>query len=222
MSSDVFVFGEDFTAAFKSFDGINQEIDFSAELLGVSMLCGLRLLGSHQIQNCALAVMTTLILANNDERITAENIHNALLTVSWQGRFEILELKGRKIIIDGAHNPAGAAILRKNLNQYFPNKKIKFLLGILKDKDFDAIIASLVYAHDSVIVTEPESERAAAAEFIAAKITAAEVTAMPSISDGIDELIKDDTDSVLCVAGSLYLIGRARSLLVKLGAAAFE
>lgn len=222
-SSDVFVLGEDFDCEFKSFDGINQEIAFSADLMGVSMVCGLQLLGYNQIKNCSLAIMTSLILANNDDRITAETVHNALLTVAWPGRFELLELNGSKIIIDGAHNPAGAAALRENLDKYFPGKSVRFLLGILKDKDIDSIVDTLIYPSDSVVVTEPESERAAAAEIVAHKITARSVVPEQSVIDALDKVLADtDGRDIICIAGSLYLIGHVRALLIEKGAISGE
>lgn len=221
-SADVFVFGEDFDGTFKTFDGINQEIAFSADLMGVSMRCGLHLLGRHQIENASLAIMTALILANNDERITAETVHNALLTVTWPGRFEIFSLNGVRIIVDGAHNPAGAAVLRENINTYFPDQPVHFLLGILKDKDIDTILSSLIYPADSVVVTEPESERAAPADFVAQKITAQRVIRAQSVADGLKCVLADAAGDMICVAGSLYLIGHVRSLLLEMGAAACE
>jgi len=222
-SADVFVLGEDFDCTFKTFDGMQQEIAFSADLMGISMLCGLRLLGRHQVLNSSLAIMTSLILANNDARIDAQAVHNGLLTVSWPGRFEVLELNGEKIVVDGAHNPAGAEVLRQNLDQYFPQRPVHFLLGILKDKDIDAILENLIYPGDSTIVAEPDSERAASTRAVAEKINARQVIEASSIADGIEKVLAlSEPNHIVCVCGSLYLIGSARALLLKMGATACE
>ena len=60
------------------------------------------------------------------------------------------------VVIDGAHNLAGAKALAENLKQYLPNKQRVLLLGILKDKDVEGIIQTLVLHDDLVVVTEPD------------------------------------------------------------------
>ncbi|WP_110953378.1 bifunctional folylpolyglutamate synthase/dihydrofolate synthase [Anaerosinus massiliensis] len=216
-SADMFIAGEDFESFFKAFDGHKQEITFSADLMGVAMVYVLNLLGQHQVENSAVAIMTALVLANSEKRITSEAIHNALLTVSWPGRFEVLSQEDHLILVDGAHNIAGAQSLRINLDTYFSDKEIVFLLGVLKDKDIDGILKALVKADDSVVVTEPLSERAAEPAYIANKIIAKQVEVASSIEDGLRKAseLAAGPDKILCIAGSLYLIGAVRSLLVK-------
>ena len=131
----------------------------------------------------------------------------------WPGRFEIIS-NNPMVVIDGAHNLAGAKALAENLKQYFPNKQRVLLLGILKDKDVEGIIQTLVLHDDLVVVTEPDSERAASAEIVAEKVSAKFVTAISDSQLALKTaLALKQENSILCVAGSLYLIGKIRSLL---------
>lgn len=215
-SADVFVAGEDFESVFKNLEADKQEITFSADLLGVAMVYVLNLLGEHQVENSSIAIMTALVLANSEKRITSEAIHNALLTISWPGRFEIVDQEGSLIVIDGAHNLAGATALRANLDKYFVGKEIVFLLGVLKDKDIEGILHTLVRPDNLVVVTQPDSQRAATPEFIANKIIAKQVEVASSIESGLaraKELARPN--KIVCIAGSLYLIGAVRKFIVK-------
>lgn len=176
----------------------------------------LRLIGEHQLENGAVAAMTAMVLAVKDVRITRAAIRTGLATVTWPGRFEIFD-KQPTVVIDGAHNPHGAAALRANLDQIFPGRKIVFLLGILQDKDISGIIAALIRSSDRVVVTVPVSERAGDPRVVAEKITAARsVEITNDIYSGIERaMLLAGEDGVVCIAGSLYLIGEARSLVLK-------
>ena len=106
--------------------------------------------------------------------------------------------------------------MRKNLDLYFPKKEIVFLIGILKDKDVDGMLTSLIRPENVVVVTEPDSERLAHAEFIAKKVVAKHVEAYPNMKDGLAQAIAlAGQDKLLCVAGSLYLIGEIRKYIME-------
>jgi dihydrofolate synthase/folylpolyglutamate synthase len=216
LASFSYFIAEGFESVFKNLEGDKQEIAFSADLLGVAMVYVLNLLGEHQVENSSIAIMTALVLANSEKRITSEAIHNALLTISWPGRFEIVDQEDSLIVIDGAHNLAGATVLRTNLDKYFSDKEIVFLLGVLKDKDIEGILHTLVRPDNLVVVTQPESQRAATPEFIANKVVAKQVEVASSIESGLaraKELAKPN--KIVCIAGSLYLIGAVRKFIVK-------
>ncbi len=217
-NADVFTLGEDFAASFVNTDGKTQSISFSSNLLGIHDLnCNLSLLGANQIDNAALALMTTAILHNMDERIIRETVTAALSTVSWPGRFERFTLASQDIIIDGAHNAAGAVSLRKNLDIYCPSPRRVFVLGILKDKEADVILGELVRTDDVVITTAPFSQRALTAQELAAK--ALKCTEFVEAKDDPAEALKRaltiaaDELPVVC-AGSLYLIGALRNIII--------
>jgi dihydrofolate synthase/folylpolyglutamate synthase len=120
------------------------------------------------------------------------------------------------IIIDGAHNPDGARVLRQNLDLVFPEREITFALGILRDKDVTGIIRHLIRPTDTVVTVQPLSYRAATPEEIAQEIKAHHVEAASAIDSGIDRAKElAGPNGVVCVAGSLYLIGEARQIILK-------
>lgn len=210
----VYQFGRDFTASLVSIENFQQTIDFKfINNNAVWIQATGSLIGSHQVKNSAVAIMTALLIGEHDKRVNWSTIKGGLATTRWPGRFEIISYSP-VIVIDGAHNPAGAAVLRENLDNIFTGRRIVFLLGILKDKDVTGIIKALIKPCDKVIVTTPLSERAGDPNEIAREIEAEEVKVAASIEMGIKQaklLAKDE--SVICVAGSLYLIGAVRALL---------
>lgn len=213
--ADIFVAGEDFSSEFASVTEHKQNLTFSAELVGVAILYHLRLLGTYQIENSAVAIMTALVLANSEKRITTQVIQVSMAKVSWGGRFEILQDKETTIVVDGAHNLAGTKALRKNLDQYFAGREIVFLLGILKDKDVDGMLESLISPEDIVVVSQPDSQRAATPTLVARKVQAKQVEVYEVIKIALARAKElAGSEKLLCVAGSLYLIGEARRLLL--------
>lgn len=210
----LYVLGQDF-------DGKLQRIKERTQLVEVcvannkqvfNLVSGL--LGFHQVENSALAVMVMAVLMEKDSRITAESIKCGAGAARWPARFEIFP--GQPVVIlDGAHNPAGAKVLRENLARFFPDKEFVFVLGILRDKDADGILSVLISPEDQVVAVRPVSDRALEPEELALKIKAKHVVAVPDIRDGIAkarQLAKNN--GVVCIAGSLYLAGAARQIIV--------
>jgi len=97
-------------------------------------------LGEHQVKNAVVALETALILARKGyDRICESSVRKGLADAKWPGRLEILK-KEPIFLIDGAHNAEGAKTLSEFLKTYFPGKKIVFIIGVLKDKDFKSMI----------------------------------------------------------------------------------
>jgi len=177
----------------------------------------LHLLGKHQIENAAVAVMAAKLISNLDSRITNKTIDDALTLVSWPARFEQADYNGQKIIIDGAHNPAGMTALRESLDLYFPAPERVLLLGILKDKDIDTMLDILLRPNDTVVVTVPHSDRASDPQILAGKV-AAHVQHVEAIADNNEAMNRAlelaNGEKLLIMAGSLYLVGGLRKLLM--------
>ncbi len=170
----------------------------------------LRLLGSYQVDNASIAVAAAKHLG-----IDKEAIARGLASVVWPCRLEILS-ESPTILLDGAHNLAGVTALRSSLDEMFPDQKILFLLGILQDKDVKGMAEVLVRACDDVVITWPLSERAASPETVAQYISASHVETVERIEDGIERVkALSNDDSVICIAGSFYLVGRAREVLTQ-------
>lgn len=214
----LFVLGKEFQASFQAFAGKMQRVSFSAAPAGVSATYTLALLGGNQVENSALAMMAALILANSEKRITSLAIAQGMQTVCWPARFEYFNLKNVDLIIDGAHNPAGARVLKQNLEDYFAGRRRVYLLGILKDKDVDGILEALLRPEDVVVVTRPNSERAALPEEVALRMKKNCAQVEARVSHAFAQAIKlaKESDACLCVCGSLYLVGAVRQMVLEL------
>ena len=174
-----------------------------------------RLVGEHQVCNASLAVMAAVALG--EAAVNQETVARGLAKACWPGRFEVLRTQP-PLVVDGAHNPAGAAVLRRTLDQVFPGSAVLFLLGILKDKDIDGITSVLVREQDRVIAVRPLSERAAEAGDLASHFPPYQVEAVPDWGEGVNRLLQmaaQEPQKVACVAGSLYLLGAVRPLLLQ-------
>ncbi len=162
----------------------------------------INLLGEYQKINAAVAIQAAKLL-NIDEN----TIRAGLKKVEWAGRFEILN----GVIIDGAHNPHGAAALRESLDKNFQTGKRIWIFGALADKNFDEMIEILFRADDFVIVTPPNSERAATVKILCESLTERGIKniGVEKLSDAV-KMLKETAGEVKIIAGSLYLIGAAR------------
>ena len=177
--------------------------------------------GAYQRQNAALAIRTAMLLAEKHRAVTHETIARALKSVAWPGRFERFALEGVRIVVDGAHNPAGAAALKESLDATFAGEKRVLLLGILEDKDYRAMLRTLVRADDCVVITPPDSARAGDPENLArvAREITREVEVVPAADAALSRALDRAAGRrILCAAGSLYLIGNLRRLLLERGA----
>ena len=169
----------------------------------------LNLRGEYQKFNAAIAIKAAEVLG-----LDKSAIETGLARVKWAGRFEVIENSSGVFVIDGAHNPHGAAALRESLDKNFPSGKRIWLFGVLKDKNFDEMIKILFRTDDFVIVTKPESERAAEPEMICEILRerGIEYLAIENNFEAVERL-KNSVGEVKIIAGSLYLIGAVRKFV---------
>ena len=223
-AADIFVEGEDFSVRGGAFSPRGQSFSFSSPLLGVDGApYELHLLGAHQVKNAGVAIMTAYLLHNIEPRITEPVVREALRLVTWPGRFEYLEVPSeggagvQPVLIDGAHNPAGMEVLRQSLDAYFPGQPRVLLLGILHDKDIDKMLRALVRPEDLIVMTPPQSDRAEKARVLAEE-AAQYARSVAYREDNVEALTLAlslaQEGRLLVVAGSLYLIGGLRQLLL--------
>lgn len=174
------------------------------------------LLGKHQTYNAALALTAVLILKEKGlVNATEDNIRDGLKNTKWPGRMEILK-KAPTFMIDGAHNIQGIRSLVESLKGFEYNRLI---LGtaILKDKDVEHMVEMLTPMADEIIVTEVDMSRKMEAEDLERiinkynKNTHIEKDNEKAI-DKAYELA--DNDDLIVFAGSLYLIGNIRRILL--------
>jgi len=217
-NADIFVAGADFSAEPRGCDGRHQQLAFTSALLGIAAEpFALHLLGSYQVENAAVAIMTAYLLHNGDARIDTPTIREAVRLVTWPARFERLEEAGQSIIVDGAHNPAGMRSLRTSLDTVFPAEERVLLLGILRDKDISTMLQTILRPNDTVVVTTPQSARAELPENIARQ-AAPLCQHVEAFADNDEALARAlelaNGQKLLVLAGSLYLVGGLRQRLL--------
>ncbi|MBR1760136.1 MAG: bifunctional folylpolyglutamate synthase/dihydrofolate synthase [Schwartzia sp.] len=169
----------------------------------------------YQTENSAVAAALLVVLAQKDARVSMGAARGTFARATWPGRYERMDIGEQKIVVDGAHNPAGAKALREALNATFAAEPRVFLLGILHDKAIDEMLDTLLRPEDIVVVTQPDSARAEAAERLAASARkrARRVETEPDRGRALARALSMAKGSVLCCTGSLYLIGELRARL---------
>lgn len=168
-------------------------------------LAGLELAmpGSFQPSNALLAVTAARELHAGDAAI-----RNGLARAWWPGRFQVLRRAGGFLVLDGAHNPAGARALAVSLRDVFGQTRVTFVLGVLADKDAAGIVAAVAPLADRFVLVAPPSSRAVAPETLRAVVPAsAGVEIAKSPAEALELAGRAATTPIICVAGSLFLIG---------------
>jgi len=210
--------GRDFTAERLSYGLDGQSFDWSG-FAETNASLRIRMLGPHQVDNAALAVAACLQLRRQGFAISDEALREGLAATAWPGRLEIVS-RSPLILLDGAHNPEGAAALAASVRELLPDRRLIFVIGILADKAIPDVLAPLAELADHVIVTRPDFARAAqtadVADVVRTLAPAIPVETAETVAGALQragELASGEQDSVICT-GSLYMISEARALLV--------
>jgi len=221
--------------AFRSVSLAGQRFDYTGPgLPNLDDLC-LPLLGAHQLDNAATALTALGILKERglEPVVDAGAVRAGLAATVWPGRFEVFGAEGDTgpprptrpiIVIDGAHNPAGARALAATIRQVLPGRRILLVLGLLADKDVEGYLP-LVLPPELAEVTAvwtcpPESPRAMSPEELARRVRLASpslpVTPEADVGQALRQAMAAATPAdVVCVAGSLYQVGLARKVAVE-------
>lgn len=175
----------------------------------------LGLSGDHQRQNAACAVEAANLLANSNFHI--ENVEKALATTYWPGRLEVI-YKAPNVVLDGAHNVAGAEALASYVRGMFARNKSVLLLGVLADKDVMGIVRPLATLFREIVCVSAPSSRAASPKDLAAAARSSgalvkiEKDFGRAISNVLRSLAEDD---ILVISGSLTMVGEAKHFFLK-------
>jgi dihydrofolate synthase/folylpolyglutamate synthase len=175
------------------------------------------LLGHFQIENAALAIAACELLNKDKIAISQKSIRNGLIKTRWPGRLEILS-EHPMIILDGAHNLIAARKLAKFLSDNLAQRTITLVVGILDDKPYKPILKSLLSVCSRVIVTRAKTDRALNTQrlFETAKKLISDVTIISDVATAVKRAVADaDFNEVICIAGSLYVVGEAKAALEK-------
>jgi dihydrofolate synthase/folylpolyglutamate synthase len=173
---------------------------------------GLRLplLGVYQPANALVAVAAARALG-----VSEAAVREGLARARWPGRFEVLRARGRLVVLDGAHNPAGAEALAASLREWFGDTPITLVFGALRDKDARGMLAALAPRARRIILTASSSARAARPEALRALVPEGVVVEVTdSASAALALAAREPRTPIVCIAGSLALLGDVLRLVI--------
>lgn len=179
----------------------------------------LALQGRHQRDNAAVAAAILALCGERGLGVTREHIVRALTEAEWSARLEWLQLPdGQHVLIDAAHNPAGALALAEYVRDL--GDPLPLVLGVMRDKDVDAIVHAIAPAAACVVATRADSPRALDARALAERLR--------QLLPAVDVDHRDDPEAALALAltrapravaaGSIFLVGPLRDRLLGRGA----
>jgi len=172
----------------------------------------LNLWGAHQMINATTALGAMEVLEDLGYPVSNDAIVEGLKEVKWPGRLEMV-CSSPRVLLDGAHNPAGAIALKESLEKEFQYRNLVVLIGIMKDKDIDSILHSLAPLADRIILTKPSIDRAASPTFLKKALgrNGKKAEIIEDLKEAIDRGLSLTTEGdLLCITGSLYTVGEAR------------
>lgn len=202
-------FGTDFSAGWKvdglSYHGIERSLTGLVPGIG----------GRYQAVNAATALAAAELLAADGQTLSDEVLRTGIANARWPGRMELFA-GPPAVLLDGAHNPAGANALAESLGDV-PRRRLIVVAGVMGDKDAEGILAPILpLAHELIAVT-PAVERGRPSADLAAYCRGQGIPSDDggSVSDGLAlARSRAEADDLILVCGSLYVVGEARSLLL--------
>lgn len=186
---------------------------YRLEAMGEEITIDSPLAGRHQIRNVALAIAAAAELKQSfGYRITPATIASGIASTQWPGRFQVIP-GSPEIVLDVAHNPAGAWALRSALSSRYQNAPLTIIFGAMRDKDIAEIGEILFPLSDEVIATRVSSPRAASPGEIRALTSHIGVPVIGS--DDLQEALRiaRERGRITVTTGSVYLVGAALELL---------
>ncbi len=182
----------------------------------------INLLGKYQIYNTSNVLLAVAALRDSGIIIDENSVYKGLLKANWFGRMEIFNINGKTVLLEGAHNIDGVLKLKESLDIYFRNKKIHMVVGFLADKDYYEMFKILYKAANFIYITKPDSKRSVEPKKLFDCITNFENFSESKVSsnfifddykEALGAALLNKNSDVICVAGSLYLIGNIRQYI---------
>jgi dihydrofolate synthase / folylpolyglutamate synthase len=192
---------------------------YPLQVLGEEILVETPLVGRHQLRNGALAIAAAVELNRQGfGGITAKSIERGVRETRWPGRFQVIAARPGwpEIVIDVAHNPAGAWALRSALSERHDDRPLIFVFGAMRDKAISEMTEILFPLAERVIATRPENPRAAAPEEIrqAATRTGAEIELEENVRKAVERARElASSGAVVVITGSIYLVGEVMQMI---------
>jgi len=215
----VYLYGRDFSSILKGEDLSGIYLDYWSDSSTIHDLY-LPLTGKHQMYNASVAVKAVELLKRHRVSTTG-SIRDGLKNLRWPGRLEIIKDEP-PVLIDGAHNPSAALALSRTLIKTFLRrfKRIILILGVMGDKDIKGIMEPLLPLASEIVLTSPDSERAASPvrlASVAASLGFSNVRIASTVRDAIEMAeglsLMAPHDSLIVVTGSFYTTGEAKEVV---------
>ena len=170
--------------------------------------------GRYQLRNLATAVAATEALMGR--KLDIEAVRSAADIAFIPGRMEPIS-SSPLVMVDGAHNADGITTLVESIIEEFPTTRWQVVLGVMGDKNVEAMLERLKPITDGVIVTAPQSERAIEPEKLAQRVAASGIPVL--VADDVENAVdmakaEAGPEGAVLVTGSLYLVGEVRDILV--------
>jgi dihydrofolate synthase/folylpolyglutamate synthase len=162
------------------------------------------LAGEHQVENAATAVAALEALD-----IPAAAIARGIADARWPGRLERIS-ENPEIVVDGAHNPAGARALAAYLDRFYAGRRVRLIFGAMRDKAIDEIAGILFPRAAELILTAPRQARALSPEALRDAVSHPNARLAPTVADAL--AMPSETDATF-VSGSLFLVAEARDTI---------
>ncbi len=169
--------------------------------------------GRHQADNAALALAATEMLQQKGFVLSDESVVKGVADTRWEGRLETLSVDPR-VIVDGAHNPAGMSALCRALRSDFSYERLIVVFGVMNDKHYVTMLRMLAGMADRVIMTEPEVARSLPARRLSrlARTCTVPAEVVKNPREALLRAVKQaGANDLVCVTGSLYLVGAVKA-----------
>lgn len=180
----------------------------------------IHLAGAYQIENAALAWEAVQGLRSLGFRISDEAFRRGMEKTVWRGRFTCIH-REPLVIMDGAHNEDAAKKLAASIETYFPGRKISYIMGVFKDKEYEKVIRiTAPYAAKVTAVETPGNPRALPKEELKKvwETFGVPVTTADTIAEAVKENITSaEKEEIILVFGSLSFLGEAEKAVKELG-----
>jgi dihydrofolate synthase/folylpolyglutamate synthase len=182
--------------------------------MGEEILVDSPLVGRHQYRNLALAITAAEELAKFGFKVTPQQIAQGINETHWPGRFQVLSPSSttheRTVVLDVAHNPAGAWALRSALSEKFPDRPFTLVFGAMRDKAIQEMADILFSTAEHVVVAHIDNPRAATTDELlhAGSRTRTAMTAEPSARAALARAFDlTPANGLIVVTGSIFLVG---------------
>ena len=193
---------------------------FTLEVMDKEITVDFPLPGRHQVRNLALAITAAEELNKFGFHIAAEDIEQGIRSTTWPARFQVIPPADGfpEIVLDVAHNPAGAWALRSALSTFYEGRSLTFIFGAMRDKAIGEIADIIFPLADRVIATHAENSRAAFPQQIAELGAHAqtEILQAKSVPEALDRACTlAGPKGAIVITGSIYIVGEALGILAR-------